>query len=70
MSRPALNILWLLVIPLSAMWSDIVSRYLQSSYNDFSSVADPECLSRIPDPDFYQSWIPDLGSKNSYKREE
>jgi hypothetical protein len=35
MSRPALNILWLLVIPLSAMWSDIVSRYLQASYNDF-----------------------------------
>jgi hypothetical protein len=37
MSRPALNILWLLVIPLSAMWSDIVSRYLQSSHNDFAS---------------------------------
>ncbi len=25
------------------------------------SVADPECLSRIPDPDFYPSRIPDLG---------
>jgi hypothetical protein len=24
-----------------------------------SSVADPGCLSRIPDPDFYPSWIPD-----------
>jgi hypothetical protein len=24
-----------------------------------ASVADPECLSRIPDPDFYPSWIPD-----------
>jgi hypothetical protein len=23
------------------------------------SVADPGCLSRIPDPDFYPSWIPD-----------
>ncbi len=25
----------------------------------FSSVADPGCLSRIPDSDFYPSWIPD-----------
>jgi hypothetical protein len=28
-----------------------------------SSVADPECLSRIPDPDLYPSRIPDLGSR-------
>jgi hypothetical protein len=28
-----------------------------------SSVADPGCLSRIPDPDFYPSQIPDLGSR-------
>ncbi len=28
-----------------------------------SSVADPGCLSRIPDPDFYPSRIPDLGSR-------
>jgi hypothetical protein len=28
-----------------------------------TSVADPECLSRIPDPDFYPSRIPDLGSR-------
>jgi hypothetical protein len=41
-----------------------------------SSVADPGCLSWIPDPDFYPSRIPDLGSrisgpgsKNSNKRE-
>jgi hypothetical protein len=27
-----------------------------------TSVADPGCLSRIPDPDFYPSRIPDLGS--------
>jgi hypothetical protein len=27
------------------------------------SVADPECLSRIPDPDFYPSRIPDPGSR-------
>jgi hypothetical protein len=34
-----------------------------------SSVADPGCLSRIPDPDFYPSRISDPGSKNSNKRE-
>jgi hypothetical protein len=28
-----------------------------------ASVADPGCLSRIPDPDFYPSRIPDLGSR-------
>jgi hypothetical protein len=36
------------------------------------SVADPGCLSRIPDPDFYPSRIPDLGSpiqKQQQKRE-
>ncbi len=27
------------------------------------SVADPGCLSRIPDPDFYPSRIPGLGSR-------
>jgi hypothetical protein len=27
--------------------------------NDLNSVADPGCLSRIPDPDFYPSRIPD-----------
>jgi hypothetical protein len=36
-----------------------------------TSVADPGCLSRIADPDFYPSRIPDPdpGSKNSNKRE-
>ncbi len=34
-----------------------------------SSVAYPGCLSRIPDPDFYPSRIPDPRSKNSNKRE-
>ncbi len=34
-----------------------------------TSVADPGCLSRIPDPDFYPSRISDPGSKNSNKRE-
>jgi hypothetical protein len=28
-----------------------------------SSVVDPGCLSRTPDPDFYPSRIPDLGSR-------
>jgi hypothetical protein len=28
-----------------------------------TSVADPGCLSRIPDPDFYPSRIPDVGSQ-------
>jgi hypothetical protein len=27
------------------------------------SVADPGCLSRIPDPDFYPSRVPDPGSR-------
>jgi hypothetical protein len=29
------------------------------------SVADPGCLSRIPDPDFYPSRIPDPGVKKA-----
>jgi hypothetical protein len=28
-----------------------------------ASVADPGCSSKIPDPDFYPSRIPDLGSR-------
>ncbi len=31
----------------------------------FCSVADPGCLSRIPDPEFYPSRIPDPGSRIS-----
>ncbi len=31
--------------------------------NKIFSVADPGCLSQIPDPDFYPSRIPDLGSR-------
>ncbi len=34
-----------------------------------SRIPDPGWLSRIPDPDFYPSRIPDLGNKNSNKRE-
>ncbi len=36
------------------------------------SVADPGCLSRIPDPDFYPSRIPDLGSRiqKQYQKRE
>jgi hypothetical protein len=33
------------------------------------SVADPGCLSRIPDPDFFPSRISDPGSKNSNERQ-
>ncbi len=33
----------------------------------FNSVADPGCLSRIPDPNFCPSRIPDVGSKNRNK---
>jgi ankyrin repeat protein len=35
----------------------------------YSSIADPGCLSRIPDPDFYPPRISDPGSKNSNKGE-
>ncbi len=31
--------------------------------NRETSVADPGCLSRFPDPDFHPSRIPDLGSR-------
>ncbi len=46
-----------------------VFRPLGSISETVSSVADPGCLSRIPDPDFYPSRIPVPGSKNSNKRE-
>ena len=40
-------------------------QYVQArELNWLTSVADPGCLSRIPDPDFYPSRIPDPGSKN------
>jgi hypothetical protein len=35
-----------------------------------SSVADTGCLSRIPDPDFYPSRIPDLGSQIQKQQQE
>ncbi len=35
-----------------------------------SSVADPGCLSRIPDPDFYPSRIPDPKTVTKEKGEE
>jgi hypothetical protein len=37
------------------------SHYVNLKFS--SSVADPGCLSRIPDPDFYPSRIPDPGSR-------
>jgi hypothetical protein len=53
-------------------------KILATFINDLFSVADPGCLSRIPDTDFTHSGsrisdlgsrIPDPGSKNSNKRE-
>jgi hypothetical protein len=58
--------------------SRLLSQHRNLTFNDDevwvsteSSVADPGCLSWIPDPDFYPFRIPDLGSrsKNSNKRE-
>jgi hypothetical protein len=34
---------------------------------EIDNVADPGCLSRIPDPDFYPSRIADHGSKKATK---
>jgi hypothetical protein len=42
-------------------FENLVANSLKSELP--GSVADPGCLSRIPDPDFYPSWIPDLGSR-------
>jgi hypothetical protein len=39
------------------------ARYLLDIVVQKTSVPDPGCLSRIPDPDFYPSRIPDLGSR-------
>jgi hypothetical protein len=49
-------------------WPSICQQKLMFN----TSVADPGCLSRIPDPAFYPFWIPDLGSriqKQQQKRE-
>jgi hypothetical protein len=43
------------------------NREKRRNTHKFTRVADPGCLSRILDPDFYPSRIPDLGSKNSNK---
>jgi hypothetical protein len=40
-------------------WKNIFKKILIH----LSSVADPGCLSRIPDPDFYPSRIPDPATK-------
>jgi hypothetical protein len=37
-------------------------RYLQVKVHH-QQCGGSGCLSRIPDPDFYLSWIPDLGSR-------
>ncbi len=36
----------------------------------FGSVADPGCISRIPDPDFYPSRIPDLKTATKERSEK
>ncbi len=43
-------------------WQDTDPFHSKRKYLD-SSVADPGCLSRIPDPDFYPSRIPNPGSR-------
>ncbi len=45
----------------STVWSRINICHIGSIL--VSSVADPGCLSRLPDPDFYPSRIPDRGSR-------
>jgi hypothetical protein len=39
--------------------------YQAKNCSSVTSVADPGCLSRIPDPDFYPTRIPDPGSRIS-----
>ncbi len=43
--------------------ASVVSQPVKLAGNPTYSVADPGCLSRIPDPDFYPYRIPDLGSR-------
>ncbi len=47
----------------------IQSGYMESCLASHS-VADPGCFSRIPDPDFYPSRIPDLGSRIQKKQQK
>jgi hypothetical protein len=47
---------------------DVPSKSNKKKNFEKTTVADPGCLSRIPDPDFYPSRIPDLGSKDSNER--
>jgi hypothetical protein len=41
----------------------VFKKFGKPSRNSNNSVADPGCLSRIQDPDFYPSRIPDPGSR-------
>jgi hypothetical protein len=45
-----------------ALLTVLIRLWILAFSSASSSVADPGCLSRIPDPDFYLSRIPDLGS--------
>jgi hypothetical protein len=48
------------VVAVAQVVSAVVMAVVGSEKN---SVVDPGCLSRIPDPDFYPSRNPDLGSR-------
>ena len=51
------------MLPQLLTGSTVTGSRTMSSSRVRISVADPGCLSRIPDPDFYPSRIPDLGSR-------
>jgi hypothetical protein len=48
---------------LKIIFTEIVLYCFQTTVG--SNVEDPGCLSRIPEPEFYPSRIPDLGSRIS-----
>jgi hypothetical protein len=69
------NISWTgKIVPVSVLVCEFTRKICRARFPIFSfkSVADPGCLSRIPDPDFYPSRITDPGSriqKQQQKRE-
>jgi hypothetical protein len=54
--------LWIFLYSLSSPRNER-QQALGGASKSCDSVADPGCSSRIPDPDFYPSRIPDLGSR-------
>jgi hypothetical protein len=57
--RSGIRIFLTLDLGLEKFGSGIREKHPGSATTVKSSVADPGCLSRIPDPDFYPSRIPD-----------